>query len=567
MVAWFIIAIATLAIFAFIAINGVQTVASTTDSIGRVETARRLDTAVAALIARSGSPNNSGNMMVLAGQTVDGVYGLPGELSAYSTTAFGQRIVYCPFGDGESGTTTVQVPSGGGNTYPIQTRADPNGRIYVTSGRPSFPQVADNPNLMGYLIAPRTKTSETPTCSSVRYNVSTKRFEAPNALVRPIIRETSSEERREAAGREVVYYVSTTGTGRGTSTGDRASLYDALTYYRSAQPSSMRIIMADGNYVLPQHFMDHTQGGFSDKGSSPSLLIEGNGANLDFQATSNVWMPGHLQLRDLTITNSAGIYVSQDQSVSLNNTSTGFLYVHNGGSLTGTNVAVTDTRLTVAIYALNGSKIVLNGTVNIAGAVSNGQHVYSDHGSSISIQNANVTMRTISGSTYIGLYSGMNSSLAVSNSNLNFQSAPSFPMLVHGDTSLSGTNVNFSAAVSRGVEIQRNGTFAMLGGTFGGGNAPTNAIHDYGTATVTGTGTVRARNNCWVSSTSNGNQFTYSNNGNGASSSVTADETLPALSPAPTSAELAAHSAVQARNTMRAQVRATNTSNFTCQIG
>jgi hypothetical protein len=176
-------------------------------------------------------------------------------------------------------------------------------------------------------------------------------------------------------------------------------------------------------------------------------------------------------------------------------------------------------------------------------------------------------MRTISGSTYLGLYSGLNSSLAVSNSVLNFQNSPSFPLLVHGDTSLYSTNVNFSASASRGVEIQRNGNFAMLGGTFGGGVAPTNAILDYGTATITGTGTVRAGTNCWISSTSNGNQFAYSNNGNGASSSVTADETLPALSPAPTSAELAAHSAVQARNTMRAQVRATNTSNFTCQIG
>lgn len=567
MVAWFIIAIATLAIFAFIAINGVQTVASTTDSIGRVETARRLDTAVAALTSRSGSPNNSGKMMVLAGQTVDGVYGLPGELSAYSTTAFGQRIVYCPFGDGESGTTTVQVPSGDGNTYPIQTRADPNGRIYVTSGRPAFPQVADNPNLMGYLIAPRTKTSETPTCSSVRYNVSTKRFEAPNALVRPIIRETSSEERREAAGREVVYYVSTTGTGRGTSTGDRASLYDALTYYRSAQPSSMRIIMADGNYVLPQHFMDHTQGGFSNKGSSPSLFIEGNGANLDFQATSNIWMPGHLAMRNITVTNSAGIYVSENQSLVLNNTSTGFLYANRGGKINATNVSVTDTRLTIGIFALSGAKIVLGGTVDIAGTVANGHPIYAVHGSEITIQNANVTIRNIGGSTLVGVYVGLNSNVTSTNSTLNFQSAPTYPFLLTGDLALSGTNVNFASGTSRAVEIQGNGTFAMLGGTLGGGIAPTNGILDNGAGSVTGTGIVRAGTNCWLSNASVGNQFTYSNNGNGASSSVTADETLPALSPAPTSAEIAAHSAVQSRNTMRAQIRSTNTSNFTCQIG
>ena len=53
-----------------------------------------------------------------------------------------------------------------------------------------------------------------------------------------------------------------------------------------------------------------------------------------------------------------------------------------------------------------------------------------------------------------------------------------------------------------------------------------------------------------------------SSNGN---SSVTADEGVPGMSPNPTAAEVQANADVMARNTRRAQLRGTNTSNYTCQ--
>ena len=566
MVAWFIIAIGTLALFAFIAINGVQTVASTTDSVGRTETTRRLDAAVSALVSRSGSPNNTGKMMLLAGQTVDGVYGLPSELSTYATTAFGQRIVYCPFGDGEAGTATVNIPFGGGASYEIETRPDSSGRVYVTAGRPSLPQVAENPNLMGYLLAPRTKTSSTPTCGSVRFNANTRRFEAPNAMVRPIIRETSSEERREASGREVVYYVSTTGTGRGTAPTDRASLYDAMTYYRSAQPDAMRIIMTAGNYVLPANYMDRAGGGFSDKGSIPSLLIEGNGSNLDFENVSNINMPGGLQLRNLTVTSSAGLHAFENQSISLENTSTGFLYAGNGGEITGSNVAIITTSLTNGITAVDGSKITLSNTINLTQATT-GAYVVSERGSSITVHDALMTMQNAGTTTNAAIYVGLNSAFTATNVNLVFNSSVQYPMATKSNLSLVSTNVTFNAPQPRGVEIQGGGSFAMTGGTLGLGAAPTYGIVDYGASSVTGTGVIRASNFCWYSNPNIGIQFNHSATGNGASSAVTTDEALPALSPSPTSAQITAHSAAQARNTMRAQIRSTNSSNFTCQIG
>src|SRR3546814_13275562 len=60
MFAWCIIAIATLAFFAFISIIGVLTFAMTTYAAGRIETVRRLDASVNALLARAAPANGDG---------------------------------------------------------------------------------------------------------------------------------------------------------------------------------------------------------------------------------------------------------------------------------------------------------------------------------------------------------------------------------------------------------------------------------------------------------------------------------------------------------------------------
>src|SRR3546814_17001286 len=93
MVAWFIIAIATLAVFAFIAISGVQTVAMTTDAAGRIETVRRLDASVNALLARAAPANGDGvvYLPVGAANPAGQGYGLPSDLANIAQTPFGQR--------------------------------------------------------------------------------------------------------------------------------------------------------------------------------------------------------------------------------------------------------------------------------------------------------------------------------------------------------------------------------------------------------------------------------------------------------------------------------------------
>jgi hypothetical protein len=582
MVAWFIIALATLAIFAFIAVNGVQTVSATTDGIGRVETVRRLDAAASALIARSGSPNNTGRMMVLAGTTVNNVYGLPVELSSFASTPFGQRIVYCPFGDGESGTGTTNVPSGGGATYPIETKPDSSGRVFVTAGRPGFPQVANNPNLMAFLIAPRTKTSATPNCSAVRYNPTTRRFEAPDALVRAVIRGTSPDDLRQQASRDVVFYVSPSGNGRGQSQNDPASLYSAITYYRATAPQSMRVIMATGAYILPQQYLNATAGGFSDKGDSTNLVIEGQNSTLDFEGPANgtdIWLPGTTEFRNLTIASGAGVWAEQGHRMILRNTTTGFLRINNGGYLYANNATVTDVRQGYAVMVNNGAQATLNGNISLYVAGANYSHALAGAGSRLLFEGATLTLGAVNGGTgYLGLHSEGNGDMMVKSSVINVNTTIAFPVLVQGKTTMSGSRLVSSTYNGRMFEIQRGG-FLTLDGSYGEGIAPGNGIIDVGASGVAGVATIRNAGACWTNASNpNGVQFNRSQNAvqngadfttsiNGSVSTVTADETMPGMSPNPTAAEIANYSAAQARNVQRAQLRNTNTSVFTCQRG
>src|SRR5690606_702162 len=180
MVAWFIIAIATLGVFAFIAVNGVQSVAMTSDAAGRVETVRRLEAAANAVMARAVSFDGDAVVYLPAGSPnpAGQGYGLPNDLAFRSQTAFGKRFVYCPFGNtGVTGDATVSIPNADGTSYSVQTRVSPSsGRHHVVGtnragviGSVQAALVAD-PNLLGFVLAPRSRQSSSPNCRDVAYN-------------------------------------------------------------------------------------------------------------------------------------------------------------------------------------------------------------------------------------------------------------------------------------------------------------------------------------------------------------------------------------------------------------
>src|SRR3546814_11504785 len=72
-------------------------------------------------------------------------------------------------------------------------------------------------------MAPRTKLSQLPSCDQVIYNPTTRKFEAPDAVVRAITREAGVDETRTVNSREITYFVSPSGTGTGASASDPAS--------------------------------------------------------------------------------------------------------------------------------------------------------------------------------------------------------------------------------------------------------------------------------------------------------------------------------------------------------
>src|SRR3546814_17866996 len=151
MVAWFIIAIATLAVFAFIAISGVQTVAMTTDAAGRIETVRRLDASVNALLARAAPANGDGvvYLPVGAANPAGQGYGLPSDLANIAPTPFGQRFVYCPFGAAGGSGTAATITSATAPNYQVAPRSHLD-RDSFCGGRPPYPPLVAHTNFIGF---------------------------------------------------------------------------------------------------------------------------------------------------------------------------------------------------------------------------------------------------------------------------------------------------------------------------------------------------------------------------------------------------------------------------------
>lgn len=566
MVAWFIIAIATLAIFAFIAANGVQTVAATTDGVGRVTTAQRLDAAANGLIARAGSPNGTGKYFVLAGETIGGVYGLPQELSAYATTAFGQRITYCPFGDGETGTAGT-VPVGSSSSYPIQT-ASANGRTYVVGGRPTFPQVAENPNLLGYLIAPRTKNSATPTCNQVIYNTSTNRFEAPDALVRAVIRSSGSEEARDAQAREIVFYVSQSGTGRGLAQNDTTNFQTALDYYRTRTPANMRIVLADGNYIMSAGSLDRNSGGYANVGSDSNLSIvnANNQAFIQQTGASPIDAPGNLFLSGLTFTQNTMVIADVGHVVSLMNTTTGRALARGGGAINAINGGFIGQSGQWAVAAEQGGQISMNGTVRVDVAGGNGL-IASDAGY-VTMRDGTLTILNSGSAPGYGLYTDAGGTMQIRNTTVSYGYPVTIQAVAYGSQSIIGSTIQNSAGSSySALTIGKGANVVIDNSILGAGNAPTYGFVDGGALSLTGSNSsVRGTSGCWINDATlpaGAGLFAMSSATNSA---VTADEpTTGFVNPnSPTSAEVAAYTAVSSRNQRRAILRSANRSSISC---
>lgn len=564
MVAWFIIAITTLAVFAFIAVNGVSNVSTATDAVGRVEVARKLDAAVTALLARSASPNDTGSSYLLAGTVINGVYTLPVELSSLASTPFGQQIVYCPFGGLESGTAST-VTSANTTSYAIQT-AQKGGRSYVIGGRPSYPGVAANPNLMGWLMAPRTKTSQPPSCNEVRFNPNTGKFEASDAIVRPIIREGGSRETRDALSREVAFFVSQTGNGNGLTAADPASFTTALDYYRTRQPSSMTIQMANGFYILPTGMLSLDG---VDRGVSGSLTIRGSGSTyIDQQARAAISVPGALKLENLIFDTDTILTASSGNRVETTNVTVGGLIVTGGAKATATNLTVNFIGPDSApIVVQQNGELDMMGT-NVIGGINGGSGIVLITGGQAQLQGT-YTYRMSSGS---GSFSMANVIQAGTNMTLRgaaiyFANPANQAFSIAGDFSSHDSNIQFaSAGTYAGFVGHQGGRINLSNGSMIG-SAPSYGIIDLSASYISGeTFTLRGATRCWFSDPAyKATLFTESDTGTaGKTSSVLTDATVPVMNDPPTRAQIEAYSTATKTNARRAALRAMNTTSWQC---
>lgn len=564
MVAWFIIAIATLAVFAFIAVNGVQTVATTSDAAGRVETVRRLDAAVNALLTRAVDVQSNGTVFLPVGaDNPSGQgYGLPLDLATMSVTPFGQRFVYCPFGNTAGTGTTITIPQASAASYDVATQSV-NGRAYVVAGRPGFAGLAQNPNVMAFVLAPRTKLSPTPNCSDVVYDTATRKFGAQNAIVRVVTRDAGVDEARTISSRSVTYFVSQAGTGSGASEGDPASLSTALAFFRSNLPSSMTIKLADGNYVMEPGDLNVAE----TPGRQANLVIQHknltpNMAQIDMNGVGQISIPGNLTLEAVILDTDATLVVQPGRTLSVKNASTG--RISNDGLVlfSGQN-AVSYNLADWVITNASGSEIRFgNGSLTRINAASD-YGIFVAGGARLSANAATLQLSRTSGTLGYGLYTYPKGRMDFTGSAVQFLSPTTNAFYVFGEVSLLSTDVHFAAASNTIMNLQQGSQLSLHATRIGLTTRPLFGVVDNGAQLVAGQGSSEVfGSTCW-----SGSLFSDSQAGNvdGASSAVQPAVAVAALPASPTGPQIQAYADGQATNARRSVLRSVNQSVWICR--
>ena len=562
MVAWFVIALATLTVFGFLALNAAENISGATDLAARTETIRRMDAAVTSLLALARSPTSSAIAYLPVGRVSGSSYILPANLDQFARTPFGQPIVYCPFGGAETGTAGT-ITSANATSYNIQT-VTLSGVTYVVGGRPSYAQVSTNANLLGWLIAPRTRYDSTPSCNQVSYNSTTGKFMASNAIVRPIIRTMGPEELRELATREIVWFVSPTGTGRGTSSADPSSLASALDFWKSRQPYAMRIKFANGTYSFTAGSLNIDT--FTNLGTNGTLYLDGNPGNVTVNQSASDWvqLPVALEAYGITFNNNTRIIASRGQTVRLRSSSSGIVFASSGGQVILENSTVTSTDS--AISPVNASP---GGTITFRNANTlNAVHsaIWTDTGGAINLNNATLTItRSSPSNTWGAIYILPGANLSASFSNIIVSNQ--YWSVIQNQGNLSGKDLTLTlnAQVNDAITgLDASSVTALESGSITGSTRPVNGFNDSRAGRVAGSGFVlRASSSCWTAATTTGIFSQSANSGVGASTAVLADVAVSPLT-ATTAASISSYAASLQTNQLRANLRNVNSSNWTC---
>lgn len=557
MIAWFLVAIATIAFFAFIAISAVSTVSATDTASGRAETINRISSVVDMLASQSAAPFSDGVIYAPAGQPSDNGYMLPASIQPRGITSFGTKFTYCPVG-GALGTSNATVNHGSGS-YNIRV-TEAAGKSYVTQSNLSISGGID-PKIIAFVVAPIDARSTVGGCNQIA--AAGGGYTVPNGIVRALSRTAIADLDNTMESGGAIWYVDQQGGGDGSSWSSPTSLANAFAAYRESMGGSFVIRVAEGSYRLDGHPLDQNTTPNPEKVAGSSLIIESPDA-----ATLNIGrvdLPSDLTLKRVVMTDAI-TFVNSDNELKASDTSLGGIVLRNGATATLTSsVSVKgQPSMSGAIHQMPGSTLNVSQSTLTISYQHNIPSILAETGAKTHIASSNVTLQpgagTGSSSQPYGFYYNPNTKLSVHNSTININGRMTYPMGLDGDSSFVGSSVN-SNAVTDTVLFSRGGKMKLLSITVAGSNPGRYAISGIGGAGIHGSGDLYSSFRCWNRDPKG--VFRMSPIGiAGASSGVSADEAQLATDPTPTAQQARDYQLTAARNTDRAMLRAR-----TAQIG
>ncbi len=566
MVAWFLIAIGTVAFFAYIAVTGVSTVETTGTYAGRADTIRRIDAVASALSARASSIQADGVVYAPAGVAGTGEYLLPADLQPTGLTAFGSRFQYCPMGLALSNQNDTVAYAGG--SYGIST-ASLNGKQFVTTGRLDTSAGGD-PNVIGFVIAQLSPTLAMPGCGQIVR--SGENYTAPNGIVRVLRRSGVAEVDAGRNSDGATWYVTPTGNGDGRSWSNPASLSAAMAAYRTSLGGTFTIRLANGTYDAGGNMFDQTIVAMAPKKEASSLLLIGSGAATINSAAISV--PSNLELRNVRASNSA-VVVDSGRYLKVTDSYTASIVMTGRSRLlmNGTNFVTASPGVAAGIQVLNGSNAVINNTL-VVSYQKNLPALLVDSGSAATVAANNVTITPVdtnaSGSRNPSLFVlKPNSNLTFKSATINVNGTSEWAFAVGGNLGMFSTRMNFNAYTWVGLQGVPGGEMSLYDITMQGTSPAQYGIAAQSTSKVSGWGNIYAGTRCWYRGDSS--VFRMSPLGvAGDVSTVSPDEVWAtgAMSAQPTAQQVADYQAMRQRNVERIDLRSRlnpTANTFACQ--
>lgn len=553
MVAWFLIAISTIAFFAYIAVSGVQTVDTTGTIAARADTVRRSDNIAEAILERSSNVLVDNVIYAPAGVSGNGEYLLPEDLQPAGSTTSGSRLQYCPMGAPltAAATDTVTYPGG---SYGIRT-ASAGGKSFVIEGRPAIAAASD-PNIIAFIIAQQNPTAAKPGCGQITQSGTS--FTAPNGIVRVVRRTTAAEQDAGITANGTNWYVSARGTGDGLTWSSPAPLSKALAAYRSSQGGSFRIRLAPGDYTVEGNPLDQGLTAISPKKAESSLIMIGQqGVNLNI---GSVNVPGNVLLRDVTMPGS-NITVDNGTVLTMERASVGAVVVNGGSQLVAQGgIGIKgSTVYSGALQFLNGSSGTVAGTMTISYAGTQASIIV-DGGSRASFASAAVTMQpgdsTAAATQIDSMVQIRPNGLLTAMETTFIHNGPSgWTWRVYGKLATNTTTFLFNAYSWVGIQPWLGAEVSLVNVMMRGSRPPMYTLAGHNTAKLTASGNIYSSQRCWSRDDSS-SVFRLSAAGiAGDNANVSPDEIWANMTGTPNAALVRLNASMRARNTERAELR------------